>query len=556
MTRYLSMFAIAGFLLWPHYAAATQKQELLELKNTIVNLVDALVAQGVLSEEQAEALQQVAANKARLAAQEAAEEYDETPAGGAQAKKVVRVPYVPDFVKEDIRNQVKQELRREVTEDVVATAKSERWGTADALPDWVNRFEWFGEARLRLQSTTFDDENQPFTYPNFLAINQAGSINGPGTFFNFTEDRERARMRFRVGFNARVNDNIKVGARLTTGNENNPLSMNQTFGQSFGPYNILLDRAFIRWGFDDQYGEEWLALSGGRMPRPFLATDLVWDNDIGFEGVAATLKHRFGGGDDLIGQDSHNQSVYLTLGGFPVDMDELPFDDDSSNDKYLLGGQLGYIYEWDNQSSFEVAAALYDYTNIVGKFNPDGAFGSTRYDWTAPSFSTKGNTMYPIKFNASGDPTLFGLASDFTLANITGKARFSHFAPYYVTLTGDFVKNIGFDDGDVFRRTGVRVPDRTNGWQARLDVGWARVSEFGQWNLYAGYKYLQRDAVLDAFADSNFNFFGTDAQGWLVGGNFGLAENAWVRLRYFSANEIDLAPLGVDILQLDLYTRF
>lgn len=546
----LFVFAICVFGM--SAAAASQKQELLELKNTIVNLVDALVEQGVITADQARAMQEQAAEKARVAA---AAEVAGEPAAAA-GKKVVRVPYVPEFVKDDIRNQVKQELRKEVTEDVTMIAKNERWGTKDALPGWISRLELFGGFRLRLESTQYDSENQPFTYPNFLAINEANSISGPDTFLNTTEDRERTRIRLRFGANVNVNDAVKVGFRLTTGTSGNPISMNSTLGDSFSPDDVLLDRAFARIGFRNRLGDRWLEFNGGRIERPFLATDLVWDPDVSFQGVAATVSHRFGFGDDLLSQDFRNYEMFMTLGGFALDNDELPFDDGSSDDKYLLGGQLGLRYHANNQSTFELAGAVYDYVNIVGKFNPDGAFGSTRYDWTAPDFVTKGNTMYPIRFNAAGDPTLFGIASDFTLVTMTGTATFSYLAPVFVSLSGEFVKNLGFDDDDVFRRTGVRVADRTNGWHTRLDVGWRNITEFGHWRLWAGYKYLQRDAVLDAYAESNFHGSGTDGKGWIMGGQFGLARNTWLELRYFSADQIDLAPLGVDIVQLDLNTRF
>lgn len=550
--RIICYFVLAVCMVGPSAAGASQHQELLELKNTIVNLVDALVEQGVITADQARAMRDQAAEKARLAA---AAEAAEAPAAAA-GKNVVRVPYVPEFVKDDIRNQVKQELRREVTEDVTQIAKNERWGTKDALPGWISRLELYGGFRLRFESTQYDSENQPFTYPNFLAINDANSISGPDTFLNTTEDRERTRIRLRFGANVNVNDAVKVGFRMTTGSDGNPISMNSTLGKSFSPDDVFLDRAFANIGFRNALGDRWLEFNGGRIERPFLATDLVWDPDVSFQGLAATLSHRFGFGDDLLAQDFRNYEVFMTLGGFALDNDELPFDDDSSDDKYLLGGQLGLRYRANNQSIFEVAASIYDYVNIVGKFNPDGAFGSTRYDWTAPGFSTKGNTMFPIRFNAAGDPTLFGLASDFTLLSLTGKATLSYLAPVFVSLSGEFVKNVGFDDADVFRRTGVRVADRTNGWTTRVDVGWRNITEFGHWNLWAGYKYLQRDAVLDAYAESNFHGAGTDGKGWVMGGRFGLARNTWLELRYFTADEIDLAPLGIDIVQLDLNTRF
>ncbi len=558
--------ALAVMLALVPAAHAGEREELLELKNTIVNLVDALVAQQVLSAGQAAQLKAEAQAKAKTQAAAEAEarakagapggSADAAPPVDAPGQKVVRVPYVPEFVKEEIRARVRADLRRDVTEDVVAKAKAERWGTADALPDWVTRLSWSGELRLRYQGDYFDSENQPNSYADFAEINDAGSIFGPDTFFNFTEERDRLRAQLKLGLNAKVSDTVQAGVRITTGNETDPVSMNQTLGRDFNRYAVTLDRAFLRWGDRAASGDEWLVLTGGRIENPFFATSLVWDQDLSFEGVAGTVSRRFSLEDDLLGQEFRNLRVYATLGGFSLREAELAFDDGSSNDKWLLGGQLGFEHELANQSTYRVAATLYDYVNIVGRFNPNGAFGSTLFDWTAPGFVQKGNTLYPIKFNANGDPTLFGLAADYTVANLTGRLDLAHFAPVHVILTADYARNIGFDGGDVLRRAGVAVDAKVDAYQLQLDVGWPRIVEFGQWNVFAAYKHLQRDAVLDAYTDSDFHLGGTDAKGFILGGEYGLSRNTSLRMRYLSADAIDLAPLGIDVLQVDFNARF
>jgi len=85
----------------------------------------------------------------------------------------------------------------------------------------------------------------------------------------------------------------------------------------------------------------------------------------------------------------------------------------------------------------------------------------------------------------------------------------------------------------------------------------------GTWRALVGYRYLERDAVMDEFTDSDFHFGGTDARGYYVVGDYGLANRVWLRLRYLSANEIDgpatvsgPTTLGIDTLQIDVNTRF
>jgi hypothetical protein len=77
------------------------------------------------------------------------------------------------------------------------------------------------------------------------------------------------------------------------------------------------------------------------------------------------------------------------------------------------------------------------------------------------------------------------------------------------------------------------------------------------WRALVGYRYLQRDAVIDAFTDSDFHYFGgTNATGWYFTGDVGVANRVWVRLRYLSSNVIDGPTYAVSTVQLDLNTIF
>jgi hypothetical protein len=65
-----------------------------------------------------------------------------------------------------------------------------------------------------------------------------------------------------------------------------------------------------------------------------------------------------------------------------------------------------------------------------------------------------------------------------------------------------------------------------------------------------------RDAVLDAFTDSDFHLGGTNAKGWFIGGNYGLMKNVWLTGRWLTADVITGPPYGVDVLQVDINTQF
>src|SRR5687768_14334925 len=97
----IAALACAAFtpLAFAQDASVGDEQSLLELRNTVVNILEALVQRGVLTEVDAQAMvreaqEQAETEVAALRAQEAAEE-------GA-----VRVTYVPEIVKEEIQAAV------------------------------------------------------------------------------------------------------------------------------------------------------------------------------------------------------------------------------------------------------------------------------------------------------------------------------------------------------------------------------------------------------------------------------------------------------------------
>ena len=138
---------------------ADEVDELRKLRDTTIALVNALVEQGVLTRAKAD---QLIAQAEQAGAKGAVAAGGKTPASGAPssataatgtvasgttpngtagsaaaaAPGVVRVPYIPEAVKEDITNEVRQ--------DVLAQAKTERWGEPGALPRRPGRHQPLG----------------------------------------------------------------------------------------------------------------------------------------------------------------------------------------------------------------------------------------------------------------------------------------------------------------------------------------------------------------------------------------------------------------------------
>ena len=76
------------------------------------------------------------------------------------------------------------------------------------------------------------------------------------------------------------------------------------------------------------------------------------------------------------------------------------------------------------------------------------------------------------------------------------------------------------------------------------------------WRVTLGSRHLERDAVVDAFTDSDFRLGGTDVEGYTIILDYALSSKNLLKLRYLSASEIDGAPFGVDVLQLDFNSQF
>lgn len=545
---------------------AGEKEELLKLRNTTTNLIKQLVKQGVISDQAAnemikqaevEAEQQTAAAKATAGVKEA------VPADE------VRVAYVPDFVKDEIRQQVRSELREEVVGDVMAKAKNEQWGLPNALPEWTKRFKLSGDMRLRSQSEFMASDNIPNSYFDWMAVNNAGGVisAGPNAFRNTTKDRQRFRERVRLGMDVKIADGLNAGIRLASGNQQDPVSTNQTLGNTGQKYEFDIDRAYLKYDAYDDSKFKWLTLAGGRIKNPWYTgggefsggSELVWDTDLSFEGAAGTFQYDLRDKDGLMSASDSARSLFVTAGAFPLQESERSFD------KWIFGGQVGVDWGFDNQDSFKAAVAYYDYVNNVADPNTtkSGTCDLNTYDNNAsvPQYMQGGNTLATIcregtAANPLSTPGLVGIASDFNIINVNASYDMALFAPHHVRLSADYANNIGFNQSSVSQLYGLPVDPETNAFQVRADFGWPKVERQGNWNVFAAYKYVQRDSVLDAFTDSDFHLGGTNVKGWFIGGNYGLMKNVWLTGRYLSADIITGPPFGLDVLQVDINTKF
>jgi hypothetical protein len=530
-------------------AASTAQQErsLDELRNTVVNLLQGLVQRGVLTREQADAMVKSAEDKAAADAATAAQQaraQEQTEAGA------VRVPYVPQIVRDEISKEVAQQVTPEVTKQVIEEAKSKGWGIPGALPDWIERVRWSGDVRVRSEGDVYPSGNAPNAYLNFNAINAAGGISraGAAAFLNTSIDRYHLLVRLRLNMDAELSSGWSVGARVSTGTLVNPDSLNQQLGQYGGRYTTDVDLAYLSWSGGSAATRQHLTFWGGKFPNPYLYSDLLWMPDVTFEGVATN--YRVG----LARNPGAPEYWFVTLGAIPEQNvpTVAPYGPTYTN-KWLYAGQTGFDFQGSGGSRLRLGVAYYDFNHLAGVQNP--LFGNTT-DYTAPPYLQKGNTLFDIRNTTDPTQNLFALASDFRELDFMVAADWLLTPAYRLGFFADYVKNRGFDQAAVSSRVGIPVAPRTKGYEGQLSLGSTHLDHAWAWETFVGYRYVERDAVVDAFTDQDYHLGGTDNKGYFVGASLNLTDRVWVRARYMPFDAIDGPPLAIDVWQVELNTRF
>jgi len=602
-------------------ASSTAQASPTPSQNAVINLINRLVQRGVLTKEDATDLIQQAETDAARAKEEAAKANSAAAANSEFAQSsllpsqgelknatalsqavpeptpsqeemppalqpgpdnTVRVTYIPEIVKNQLRDQIEQDVLRDTRRT------DDKFGPQPLVPDWVNRVTLFGDIRLRYELDNFPGGNDNTgAFPNFNAINTGNPFDVAGNTFppeyNVDKDRQRFRFRVRVGLNADLGDGFSIGIRGATGENDSPVTENQTLGNAnnaqggnFQKYSIWLDRAFLKWEAGG-LPERDLTITAGRIDNPFFSTTLIWANDLGFDGVAISGRY----------QILRGLTPFLTAGAFPVYNTDFNFANTNpgkydSTDKYLYAVQGGTDWNINRDFHLKIAGALYDFNNIEGRlsnpFTPLTSSDQGNTDDTRPAFAQNGNTymalrnIVPTAANNEGTALQFqyyGLATPFHEVAITGRADYNHFEPFQVSVTGEWVTNTAFDRSAIAAKAvnnRASAPSGTIGrfvggnsaWNVYLTLGSPVLLKRWDWNVGIGYRYVESDSVVDGFNDSDFGapLYGTNLKGYTVFGSLALSPAVYLGFHYYSANAIAGPPFKSDVFQFDIGGKF
>ncbi|WP_313624340.1 putative porin [Achromobacter sp.] len=550
--------AAAGAVAAPALAAPAPSE------NATINLIRLLVQQGVLKPDQADALVAQAEAEAKAARQA-------TPDRGAAVAQAgdVRVPYIPQTVRDQIRDEVKAE--------VMVQAKEENWAQPNTFPDWVSRITVEGDVRVRDESRFYSGNNSN-EITDFAKLNANGPYDvNPNTstafppMLNTREDRRnQLRIRARLGVRAEISEDWTAGIRIATGSDDSPVSTTQTLGGGMAKKDIWLDQAYLTYR-----PAKWATVTGGRIGNPFESTDTLFSNDLNFDGVAAIFKHPLEGRD---------VTLFGTLGAFATEYahngwSSSTMSEGESENKWLFGAQVGADWKVNNQNSLRGALAYYHFDNIAGQrsspCSPWAGDETCSTDWSRPAFMQRGNTVFllrditpnPLDPANTPQPQYVGLASKFGLLDLNLRWDTRVFNGLGLRVNGNYIRNLAYGKSKMASRSqgfivnnigeNGEIESGPNAWMLQATLGRSYdLKEKGDWLAFVGYKYIQPDALPDAFNDSTFHQGGTNARGYYIGGGYAFDKNVYGVFRWMSTKEIYGPPLAIDTMQFEINARF
>lgn len=254
-------------------------------------------------------------------------------------------------------------------------------------------------------------------------------------------DWDRGVLRARLGATYAVTDEVTVGARLATGDPDDPNSSDVTLSNFDDDLQVSLDQAYARYRVGD------LNVWGGKFATPFVRTDLVWDGDVNPQGLGATYMLPVG-------------AATLKFAGLFFLVDQSVAGPDSS----MVGAQVGLEMPLTSTLGLEIAAANYDYSlaSVAG----------------ADAGDFRSNLIGP-----------FGYLSDFDLFDVIAAGTYRGIEGWPIRFVGEYVKN-----------NGARTSGDT-GYSAEISAG--QLARPGDWRFAYGYAVAEVDAVLAAFSQDN-----------------------------------------------------
>jgi hypothetical protein len=318
-------------------------------------------------------------------------------------------------------------------------------------------------------------------------------------------DRDRQRIRARLGFDFKATDNVKGTLLLATGGDD-PRSSNQTLGGVGTRKSIGLDMAYVDWKFM-QGGNALL----GKQPNPIFrpGQSLFYDGDFNPEGGAVKFERGM---------------LFGTAYGWWLTEQYNSDPGGENSDANLFGLQAGL--------KFPVFGGE---TILAAHYSECGACQDN-----SPLYANNpnGNTAYRV-----GTGTTNLLAYGYDVLEL-GAQLGTNLGSLPFTLWANYAQNMA--DGVEF----------DTAYAAGAVLG--KASNARTWEAGLFYQSIDKDALFGQWLDSDFGNGATDAEGWVLKAGYAPVRNFTVNATYFvnTLNKDVGDELDYDRLQLDLNYKF
>jgi hypothetical protein len=317
-------------------------------------------------------------------------------------------------------------------------------------------------------------------------------------------DRNRQRIRARIGLEAKLSDTLSGGFQIATGSSDDPRSTNATLTDSNQRKGIQLDLAYLTW--TPAANTE---VTAGKMKYPWYRPggSMFYDGDVNPEGVAISWGGKTG--------------PFVNAWGLVLN------ESSSHADSGIVGAQIGWVTDF----GLTVAASYHDYAAV---------------QYRALSFADypAGNTTYSS--NTACDPLVAGTTrcylNDFQIFEASAEYGFK-LGSLPASVWADYLDN-------------TAVSDLNTGYNVGVKLGKAK--DPGTWEIAALYQDVEADAQWGGFIDSDFAGGLTQGKGFAVKGAYVPIKNTSLNLTYFdNTKSYDTAgERDYQRLQLDFSMKF
>lgn len=321
---------------------------------------------------------------------------------------------------------------------------------------WLENLKFAGDLRMRYEYNGF---------------------NWGATDDSEKKDRNRERFRLRFGvIKTWLDDQVEVGFRLASGENNDATSTNQSFTGDFSKKAVWIDLAYAKYTPKDLKG---FSVTAGKMIRPWSENELFFDTDVNPEGFWAEYKApKMGPLEPFVG-----------AGYFIVN--ESAADEDST----MYVAQAGVKAEITKDLKYTFVAGYQEWTDYF-------ASGATPRGNDTPLSTVPGFRIVSLNNNLE-------------LASIFGRP---------LSFMADFSHNCG--EGD---EAHARYEGQDNAFATGVKYG--QNKKKGDWSVKYRYAYIEANAVPGHFADSDFGY--VNRKGHVIGAEYNVQDSLTLGLTFF-----------------------